>query len=101
MNLFCDNNPSGGKKDLNMPKPTINLLVFNLTLRWTFELAFDMLMHFKLLLICWHESPKRGRLKGKCALGLFLSVLVNKCLTNHFDLTYNCEYGLRVKGEAN
>jgi hypothetical protein len=24
------------------------------------------------LLVCWHKSPKRGRLKGKCALGPFL-----------------------------
>jgi hypothetical protein len=23
-------------------------------------------------LMCWHKSPKRGRLKGKCALGPFL-----------------------------
>ena len=27
-------------------------------------------------MLCWHKSPKRGRLKGKCALGPFLSVLV-------------------------
>jgi hypothetical protein len=39
-------------------------------------------------------------LKGKCALGLCLSVLVIKCPTHHFELTYNCEYELRVK-EAN
>jgi hypothetical protein len=36
-------------------------------------------------------------LKGKCALRPFLSVLVIKCLTHHFDLIYNCEYELRVK----
>jgi hypothetical protein len=29
-------------------------------------------LHFELLLMCWHESPKRGRLKGKCVLGPFL-----------------------------
>jgi hypothetical protein len=29
-------------------------------------------VHFELLLMCWHKSPKRGRLKGKCALGPFL-----------------------------
>jgi hypothetical protein len=52
-------------------------------------------------LMCWHKSPKRGRLKGKCALGPFLSVLVIKCLTHNFDLTYNCEYELRVKEEGN
>ena len=27
-------------------------------------------------MLCWHKSPKRGRLKGKCALGPFLSILV-------------------------
>jgi hypothetical protein len=47
--------------------------------------------------MCWHKSPKRGRLKGKCDIGPFLSVLVIKCLTHHFDLTYNCEYELIVK----
>jgi hypothetical protein len=41
------------------------------------------------------------QVKGKCALGPFPSVLVIKCLTHHFDLTYNCEYELRVKEEAN
>ena len=30
-------------------------------------------------MLCWHKSPKRGRLKGKCALGPFLSILVIKC----------------------
>jgi hypothetical protein len=25
-----------------------------------------------LFLMCWHKSPKRGRLKGKCAFGQFL-----------------------------
>jgi hypothetical protein len=32
-------------------------------------------------LLCWHKSPKRGRLKGKCALGPFISILVIKCPT--------------------
>jgi hypothetical protein len=27
---------------------------------------------FSCFLMCWHESPKRGRLKGKCALGPFI-----------------------------
>jgi hypothetical protein len=31
MNLFCENKPSGGKNDPNMPNPMIILLVFNLT----------------------------------------------------------------------
>ena len=30
-------------------------------------------------MLCWHKSPKRRRLKGKCALGLFLSILVIEC----------------------
>ena len=36
-------------------------------------------------------------MKGKCTLGPFLSVLVIKCLTPHFELTCYCEYELRVK----
>jgi hypothetical protein len=28
--------------------------------------------HVYKLLMCWHKSPKRGRLKGKCAIGPFL-----------------------------
>ena len=36
---------------------------------------------FSCFLLCWHKSPKRGRLKGKCALGPFLSILVIKCPT--------------------
>jgi hypothetical protein len=40
-----------------------------------------------------------GRLKGKCALGLFLSVLVIKCKTRHFELTCYCENEHRVKGK--
>jgi hypothetical protein len=27
----------------------------------------------------WHKSPKRGRLKGKCAFEPFLSILVIEC----------------------
>jgi hypothetical protein len=30
-------------------------------------------------MLCWHKSPKRGRLKEKCALGPFLSILVIEC----------------------
>jgi hypothetical protein len=40
---------------------------------------------------------RTGRLKEKCTLGPFLSVLVIKCPTHHFELTCNCEYQLRVK----
>jgi hypothetical protein len=32
MDLFCENKPSGGKSDPNMPNPMISLLVFNLHL---------------------------------------------------------------------
>jgi hypothetical protein len=37
--------------------------------------------------IFWHKSPKRGRMKGKCALGPFQVVLVIKCSTHQFGLT--------------
>jgi hypothetical protein len=30
-------------------------------------------------MLCWHKSPKWGRLKGKCAFGSFLSILVIEC----------------------
>jgi hypothetical protein len=30
-------------------------------------------------MLCCHKSPKRGRLKGNCALGPFLSILVIEC----------------------
>jgi hypothetical protein len=36
-------------------------------------------------------------LKGKCALGIFLSVLLIKFPTHHFELTCYCEYEHRVK----
>jgi hypothetical protein len=39
-------------------------------------------VHFELLFMCSHKSPKRGRLKGKCALGPFLYCFVIKCTTN-------------------
>jgi hypothetical protein len=35
-------------------------------------------------MLCWHKSPKRGRLKGKCALGPFLSILVIECQHKYF-----------------
>jgi hypothetical protein len=58
-NLICENKPSGGKSDPNMPNP-----------KWRkFGLQFAL---FSCFLMCWHKSPKRGRLKGKCALGPFL-----------------------------
>jgi hypothetical protein len=33
--------------------------------------------------MCWHKSPKWGRLKGKCALGHFYIVLVIRCTTHY------------------
>jgi hypothetical protein len=36
-------------------------------------------------------------MKGKYAIGPFLSVLVIKCPTQHPELTCNCEYELIVK----
>jgi hypothetical protein len=45
-----------------------------------FEFSFVLMLHFfSSFLLCWHKSPKRGRLKGKCALGPFLSILVIEC----------------------
>jgi hypothetical protein len=42
------------------------------------------------LIIVSHLSPKgSGRLKGKCALGPFLSILVIQCLTQ----VPNCKMG--------
>jgi hypothetical protein len=38
-----------------------------------------------------HKSPKRGRLKGKCALGPFLSILVIKCPTQIVLSIYKCQ----------
>jgi hypothetical protein len=37
-----------------------------------FSLHLKMLLHYELLLMYWHKSPKTGRLKGKCALGSFI-----------------------------
>jgi hypothetical protein len=80
-----------------MPNSVTNQLDFSLTSICTFSSHLSMLVNFKLLLMCWHKSPKWRRLKGKYAIGPFLSVLVIKCPTHHFELTYNCEYELRVK----
>jgi hypothetical protein len=45
-----------------------------------FECSFALILHLSsCFMLCWHKSPKRGRLKGKCALGPFLSILVIKC----------------------
>jgi hypothetical protein len=36
-------------------------------------------------------------LKGKCAPGSFLTVLLIKCPTHHLELTFNSEYEHKVK----
>jgi hypothetical protein len=42
--------------------------------------VFALMLHFfSCFLLCWHKSPKKGRLKAKCALGPFLSILVIEC----------------------
>ena len=50
-------------------------------IKFTLEKSFDLPKQVSLtyassfgvaFLMCWHKSPKRGRLKGKCALGPFL-----------------------------
>jgi hypothetical protein len=58
------------ENDPNMPNLNQNKFVFSFAL---------MLHFFSCFLLCWHKSPKRGRLKGKCALGPFLSILVIEC----------------------
>ena len=46
----------------------------------TYIMQTSSIMHFYICFgLCWHQSPKRGRLKGKCALGPFLSILVIEC----------------------
>ena len=51
------------KSDPNMPNHTQKLIWYSIAL---------MLHSFCCFLMCWYKSPKRGRLKGKCALGPFL-----------------------------
>jgi hypothetical protein len=48
MNLFCENKPSGGKSDPNMPNPLMILFVFNLTSICSSYLFLDMLVHIEL-----------------------------------------------------
>jgi hypothetical protein len=55
-----------------------------------------MLHFFSCFLLCLHKSPKRGILKGKCALGPFLSILVIEC--QHKCLSVNlCQLMNRVQ----
>jgi hypothetical protein len=62
LSLICKNKPSGGKEWSKYTK---------------FESKTNLCSHWcctssSCFLLCWHKSPKRGRLKGKCALGPFL-----------------------------
>jgi hypothetical protein len=61
---FAKTNQVVAKNDPNMPNLNQKQFLFLIAL----------MLHFYLLLflLCWHKSPKRGRLKGKCALGPFL-----------------------------
>jgi hypothetical protein len=61
--LIYKNKPSGGKKWSKYAK----------SLEKTIRSSIALILHFFCcFLMCWHKSPKRGRLKGKCALGPFL-----------------------------
>jgi hypothetical protein len=60
---FAKTNQVVAKSDPNMPNHKLkHILVIN---------CFDVAL-FNCFLMCWHKSPKRGRLKGKYALGQFL-----------------------------
>ena len=68
LKLICKNKPSGGKEwSIYAKFDSKQIWVFHLHWYCTCSTCF---------MLCWHKSPKRGRLKGKCALGPFLSVLV-------------------------
>jgi hypothetical protein len=60
---FAKTNQVVAKSDLNMPNYSKKQL----------DLQFEVMLHvFCCFLMCWHNSPKRGRWKGKYALGQFL-----------------------------
>jgi hypothetical protein len=60
---FTKTNQVVAKIDPNMP---------NLSQK-QFGLQFESMLHvLHCFWMCWYKSPKRGRLKGKCALGQFL-----------------------------
>jgi hypothetical protein len=61
--LFAKINQVVTKNDPNMPN--YSQKQFGPHLHWCCT-------YFGCFLMCWHKSPKRGRLKGKCALGPFL-----------------------------
>jgi hypothetical protein len=63
MKLICKNKPSGGKERSKYVKSCPRQ--FYSQLHWCCTSCGCFWM-------CWHKSPKRGRWKGKCALGQFL-----------------------------
>jgi hypothetical protein len=73
LKLICKNKPSGGKEWSKYAKFESKT---NLVLS-----CIDVCTSCSCFLLCWYKSPKRGRLKGKCSLGPFLSILVIKCPT--------------------
>ena len=64
---FAKTNQVVAKDDPYMSK--LNKTNLSFYLKWFCTCAIYFML-------CWHKSPKRGRLKGKCAFGPFLSVLV-------------------------
>jgi hypothetical protein len=71
LNLICKNKPSGGK-EWSIYAKFESKTILSSHLYWCCT-------SFSCFLLCWHKSPKRERLKGKCALGPFLSILVIEC----------------------
>jgi hypothetical protein len=60
---FAKTNQVVAKSDPNMPNYSQKQL----------DLQIELMLHvFCCFLMCWHKSPKTGRLKGKYALGQFL-----------------------------
>jgi hypothetical protein len=64
MNLICKNKPSGGKEWSKYVKTCAKTILFSI--------ALMLHLCWGCFWMSWHKSPKRGRLKGKCALGQFL-----------------------------
>jgi hypothetical protein len=60
---FIKTNQVVAKSDPNIPN--YSKKQFGIQLHW-------YCTSFSCFWLCWHKSPKRGRLKGKCAFGPFL-----------------------------
>jgi hypothetical protein len=71
LRLVCKNKPSGGK-EWSIYAKFESKQILSSYLNWFCTCS-------SCFMLCWHKSPKRGRLKGKCALGPFLSILVIEC----------------------